>query len=95
MEFKITSTFYHTSKLLDPYPCLREFGFEIRQVPYTRKLIGVDANNNPIHQAIPATDECAFVKIDSLEQLIKLREAVNEELVIGCDSIEIYDYYRE
>lgn len=95
MEFEITSTYYHISKLLDRYPCLTEFGFEIRQITSTRKIRILDENKKPMYQIVPTTVEHAFIKIDSLERLIKLQKAVDQELIFDSNFIEIYDGYRE
>jgi hypothetical protein len=49
-------------------------------------LAGKDQCNNDIYK----------VKIESLEDLIALRDEVNEYIIIRLDdSIEIYDDYRE
>ena len=95
MEFKIISTYYHDSTLLDQYPCLTEFGFEMRQETAVRKQLILDEKRKPIFQCTPYIDEHPIVKIDSLEQLIALRDAVEQELIIGDTFIEIYDSYRE
>lgn len=96
MEFKITSTIWQINELFDRYPSLTKFGVEVRQVTIMEmRYAGRDANGWLIRDLVPTKVECAFVKIDNLEQLIELQKTVNQELIINSDSIEIYDGCRE
>ena len=36
-----------------------------------------------------------YIDINSLEELNELIDEVKKKVIIGCDDIEIYDYYRE
>ena len=36
-----------------------------------------------------------YIDINSLEELNELIDEVKEKVIIGCDDVEIYDYYRE
>ena len=89
MKFVIDSTTWgrEPEKVLDSYPFLLEYGFEI-----------VEVDENIL---FGGRKSIAYIYIDSLEKLLRLHEQCEEELVITRDihtdekCIEIYDGYRE
>lgn len=84
MKFSIHATSIRNDPqyLLDRYPCLNDYNFEVKE--YERESLRVVET---------------YITIDTIEQLIKLMDAVDEELVIingpEIPAIEIYDDYRE
>lgn len=89
-------------KMLEDYPCLKDYGFEpikVRRVCYERFM---DENGRPIKQEKSHTVDRMMVSVNSLEQLLELVRAVQEPIIISpldekhaSFNIEIYDGYRE
>lgn len=78
-EIKATSNRWSCDNLLDQYPGLSEFNYEILRM-----------NDLTVH----------FVTVNTLEELLKLNQAVGCELIVRSGErysnyIEIYDDYRE
>jgi hypothetical protein len=92
----------NNDQLLEMYPCLKEFGFIVEDVKRTARKWIRDENGERIMQEYERTISLPYIFIDSLEDLIKLQKAVDNELVFGptidCSDgyfIEIYDGCRE
>ena len=109
MKFEIYSTcIFDIDFLLENYPTLNNFGFEVveKQESIKRNVVIGDENRNPIKQIqdCSRTVRKGYVTLNSLDQLKKLIETVGNEIVIlppsvisgdGIYRIEIYDGYRE
>lgn len=114
MKFVISATSifeFETSRaIIDKYPFLNEYGFEIVDEPITKKCRIWDENGEPMYMEVPDIRRVSYVNIDTLEQLMSLCERVGcdtNELVLTCadmasvinkvmlPEIEIYDSYRE
>ena len=97
MKIKIISTYYNNiEKLVEKYPCLKDFGFEVVEYEEPLKTWTWDENGKRILQIYgKKIIREPYVTIESLERLLELRFAVDEPLIITEDEIEIYDGYRE
>ena len=98
MKFKITSSFFSNNfeKIIKEYPCLKDFGFEVVEYEVPLKTWTWDENGMRILQIYgKETIRKPYVTIESLEQLLALKSAIEEPLIITEDEIEIYDGYRE
>lgn len=109
MKFEIYSTcIFDIDFLLENYPMLNNFGFEVveKQESIKRNVVIWDENRNPIKQIqdCSRTVRKGYITLNSLDQLKELIETVSNEIVIlppsvisGDDiyRIEIYDGYRE
>ena len=98
MRFELYSTvWYDTKDIIERYPCLKDFKVEECTVKKDRYITTLDENGNRIRQVIKddRTETKCFIDIDTIDQLINLLKAADNELVIGKDFIEIYDGYRE
>ena len=109
MKFEIYSTcIFDIDFLLENYPMLNNFGFEVveKQESIKRNVVIWDENRNPIKQIqdCSRTVRKGYVTLNSLDQLKELIETVGNEIVIlppsvisgdGIYRIEIYDGYRE
>lgn len=92
----------NNDQLLKKYPCLNEFHFIVEDVKRTARKLIRDENGEYIMQEYERTISLPFIFINSLEDLVKLQKAVDEELVFGptidySDGyfIEIYDGCRK
>lgn len=98
MKFGICSTVYEND-LLDKYPKLKEFGFDIEERQATGNRPIRDEDGRWIIQERTVTVKEPYIYIYSLEELIKLHDELENELIISSwkdrYSIEIYDGYRE
>lgn len=82
--------------LLKKYPCLNHFGFKVEEKSKPTGKYVRDENGNRIWQeGPPRIYYKPTIKIDTLDDLNKLIEAVDSSLVYTSDTIEIYDTYRE
>lgn len=86
------------NKLLNDYPCLKDkkFSFEIKE--YTEKYNSgyvIDDEGNKLLNEICRTRLSPYINICTLEELIDLANAVETQLIIDKDHIEIYDGWRE
>lgn len=80
MEFKVIATSSgNANDILEKYPRIRRFVYYINQVA---KWGG------------GSFDELS-VEIPTIEELIEFQEAVEREIIIDKETIEIYDDYRE
>ena len=109
MKYEIYSTCnWDVDSLLEKYPMLNNFGFEVveKQEPIKRNVVIWDENRNPIRQIqdCSRTVRKGYITLNSLDQLKELIDAVGNEIVVlppslisGDDiyRIEIYDGYRE
>lgn len=69
-------------------------------VEYEAKVCILDENGKKMWQCTPSQKYIWTVEINSLEDLMKLKEEVKNDLIIldaenGLPVIEIYDSYRE
>lgn len=99
MKFTISSTNWDIDELIEKYPVLNNFGFDVcSETIYPKRLLW-DEKGHRIYQEIPTTVRVPYVHIYTLEELTTLRDAVDEELIISSTvdgyMIEIYDGYRE
>lgn len=89
MKVYIENTlWYGDDELLERYPDLDEFGYSVETV-WTR-----DWYDREVVKKKP------YITVESLEDLVKLRRAVQNPLIFDQDEdgnyiIEIYDGYRE
>ena len=91
------------SDALNQYPVLK--GFKVHDETYKRKYTTViqSESGNPMTQIIEEERVRGVIDIESLEELIKLYEALDENLIIRKNYynreetlvLEIYDGYRE
>ena len=109
MKYEIYSTCnWDVDSLLEKYPMLNNFGFEVveKQETIKRNVVIWDENLNPIRQIqdYSRTVKKGYITLNSLDQRKELIDAVGNEIVIlppslisGDDiyRIEIYDGYRE
>ena len=109
MKYEIYSTCnWDVDSLLEKYPMLNNFSFEVveKQETIKRNVVIWDENRNPIRQIqdCSRTVRKGYITLNSLDQLKELIDAVDNEIVIlppslisGDDiyRIEIYDGYRE
>ena len=112
MKFEIETTSWNfgddPEKILEKYPMLKDFGFEIKEIEYTSERRIRDENNNYIIQRITNTKDIALIQLADLSELLALRKAVDQELIITSPDIihfrpvhntypviEIYDTWRE
>lgn len=109
MKYEIYSTCnWDVDSLLEKYPMLNNFGFEVveKQESIKRSVVIWDENRNPIRQIqdCSRTVRKGYITLNSLDQLKELIDAVGNEIVIlppslisgdGIYRIEIYDGYRE
>ena len=98
MKCRITSTEHWNiyPKLLEEYPCLSNYAFEVEQFGEPARTRIQDENGRSVWQEFTRITRTIYVHIDTMEDLVRLANDVNTELVIGKDgSIEIYDGYRE
>lgn len=99
MKFKITATssvYGDPEKLIEGYPCLENFGYELEEYEELKRYYIRDENGRRIKMEYGIeTKYTPYVRIDSIEQLVELTKAVGNPLVFSEDEIEIYDSYRE
>lgn len=100
MTFAITSARWGKfEELVEHYPYLLNFGFKVVENTYhTRAKTRVfDECGKLIDQwrDVERTTRVPYIVINSLDELLDLKEAVHESLIIGDTDIEIYDGYRE
>ena len=100
MKVYICTVDCYDDKIIEYYPCLKNFGFGVKEI--TRKTCKPirDENLGWIMQEYERICEEPYILLESLDDLIKLREGVGESLIFdatddGGYSIEIYDDYRE
>lgn len=96
MLYRIASTScYRDERLIEDYPCLKDFGWKLTEYTRTQRTRIFDENNKAIYQEIPKTLYKPYIEINTLEELQKLKAAVQNPLIFMEDEIEIYDDYRE
>ena len=99
MKFKIETTWIQDpNKIIEEYPCLKDFGFMIEPIERPVMSYVRDENGKKTRFEKTETVDRAFVEIKDLDDLWRLREATKNPLVIGDGGekiIEIYDGYRE
>ena len=104
MKVYIENTiWYGEDKLLERYPDLDEFGYGeeevLIQLPYPREIV-LDENGNEMITYRQKVKKKPYIIMESLEDLVKLRRAVQNPLIFDKDddvnyTIEIYDGHRE
>lgn len=99
MKYKIytTGNWWDEDELLEDYPCLKNYGFEVGTESYERKRKIKDEAGVYIEQVDTVTRTAFYITINSLEELTRLCEELDEPIIIDCEgtAIEIYDSYRE
>ena len=101
MRFRIQTTAYGTSEtMLNRYPILRDFGFEIEKKVYPKITKIKDEKGEELtFKHDHKTVYTPYIYIYGLDELMKLIRGVGVELVINKDEngglIEIYDTWRE
>lgn len=101
MRFKIESSSYFDTneELLEEYPCLKDFGFEIEKKVYIKTTKIRDDEGNILEQEYEKPIFTPYIYIYGLEELRQLRNSTKHCLIIDWNddeaSIEIYDGYRE
>lgn len=96
MLYRITaSATASDDRILNEYPCLKDFGWKLVEFVENRHTRILDENMRSIYQTIPTTYYRPYIEINSLEELQKLQAAIEYPLIIYEDEIEIYDGYRE
>lgn len=89
--------------LVEQYPCLNDYNFEIVEYEkeYEHHSWIRDENGERIRQTRIEKRKIVegYITVDSLEQLMKLIQDIDEPIIIDKDiikpNIEIYDTYRE
>lgn len=104
MKFEIQSVYNWDDpvEILEKYPCLKDYEFEVVE-PLKKRYIRIkDENGNPIKQVDFYKIKRMLITVDSLEQLTKLVNEINQPIIISklnekyaSFNIEIYDGYRE
>lgn len=87
MKFKITASSLwstETDKLLKEYPCLHDFGYEVEET-----------TEYSFYHNLNYPKKTAYIHINSLEELVKFKQAVDKIIIFDEDEIEIYDAWRE
>lgn len=101
MKFRISATSIWKDedvKLIEEYPCLKEFGYTVEPKNKTHKTAILDENGNLIYQDTPYVDKTPYIHINNIEELMNLMRLTGHEIVVDNEyenSIEIYDGYRE
>lgn len=96
MKYQITSVNWGNSKgLIEHYPCLTNFGFEIDHKIVPKDVYIRDENGDRIkYEEGERVETTCYVNINDLEELQKLSKAVKNPLVMSEDKepvIEICD----
>ena len=87
--------------LLKRYPVLKDFGFVVMDVARKAHRWILDENGERIMQEYDVIGKETYITIESLEDLVKLRKAVEVPLIFDETGvgdgyyIELYDGYRE
>lgn len=100
MKVYICSTRWNIDELIEKYSCLKDFGFIVEETKKTCSKLIPDENGELIIQDYEKAITESYIVLDSLEDLTKLYEAVEEDLIFSVASdgtyiIKIYDGYRE
>lgn len=99
MKFHLKSTVYakYYDKMLEVYPCLKDFGFDVEEKIYQKVSRVKDIHGEYITQENYVGVLEPFVVINTLEELLELIRLLDEEVIVNDDpaTIEIYDGYRE
>lgn len=101
MKFYIRSSVYweNPDRIIERYPCLYDFGFDIRGVTRNRKERTLDENGNIIFNERYDIKRFGIIIVNDLEQLMALQKRVGYEIIVDVEQgepwIEIYDGYRE
>ena len=96
MKFRITSTEIYSDSIIQAYPCLNDYAFEVEEVAFPSRSRIRDENGRPMYQSFTQIVRTPYIHINTIEDLIRLATDVNNELIIDKSGvIEIYDGYRE
>lgn len=83
-SYTILTTPNHTwiDKLLKKYPCLKDYGFEVEETVI--KLPTQEKTTKIV---------TAYVHIHSLEELVELQNKIDHVMLLGHESLYIYDEF--
>ena len=98
MKIRITNTegsWFKDELIIEDYPQLKDFGFELEECSTIESHKTIDDFGNNIWSEKTVIRHHAYVNINTIEELIKLSQAVEFPLIIDETEIEIYDGYRE
>lgn len=101
MRFEIESSCYYDTndELLEEYPCLKDYGFEVEKKVYVKTTKIRDDEGNILEQEYEKPVYTPYIYIYGLEELKNLTKSVHAPLIVSWvddhGTIEIYDGYRE
>lgn len=79
MKFALESTCYHRNDMLEKYPFLVDYGFEIEEKAVGRKTRIRDENGDIVYQFSTRIETIPCIHIDTLEQLVDFSAKVGKE----------------
>ena len=94
MKFEIKSSWYMDEELLDEYPCLTKYGYEVVDVERDSLRAIRDENGKIMMQKVGTyTLTRRYVSINTLEELDAFNKDVDCPIIVDTRdlSIEIYD----
>lgn len=92
MKFTIGSSCYNNDELLEKYPCLSEYNFEILEKTVNTRTAIRDENGKRMYQCGTKTKYIPCVNVDTLEQLVDLSSKVGQgNGLIIFPSATVYD----
>lgn len=106
MKFKISATSIYSDqahRLVEDYPFLRDYNFEIKEIQYPIKRIIRDENGKPIvcDTGKYGNRLAAYIEVSDLQSLLELLKKAGDLVLMESTEgdadfeIEIYDDYRE
>lgn len=99
MKIQIISAMYtELDELIRHYPCLCDFGFEIKKEVCPRNVTIKDENGNHIKFEFDSTTKYTpYIEMNTIEDFFKLGKAVNKNLLFRDDMaiIQIADEWRK
>ena len=108
MRFRIsTSDCLKAEQIVERYPMLNDFGFELVEEPVLHKMRIRNPDGGYLIEEVPKVEKRTYINICTLEDFMELSTEVESGLILfmpsnrewmdGCEypEIEIYDGYRE
>ena len=99
MKFRISSAvWYEIDSIIENYPCLLNFGFEIEKTEKPKICKIRDENGKHIEFEYGSkTEYTPYIHLEKIEDVISLSKAVKHDLIVSSEqnSIMIYDGYIE